>query len=391
MKRWQQIRRDSRRREDDGDDGGGGGAEELRDGLHAHHNRSESIRMGNVGGGTVHQQQPPSSLGFDLAGRSESGQAGSEAVRAAGGRDGGGSSGSSSGMNPLNSRLLYPSMASSSFADRSIASTTGDISLADSQAPLVTKGRHNDEEGGNADETADMSSSSYYNHHQQHQSSSTLASTSSDNGGGHRLPSSSLHPPPRAGRGTMAGAVLDSSSSGVTTPLPTPSDDEVALEVLDSNIDSVKAPSVIAEGMGNLDNDSSKRQRGLSLPFHRKQRIGNNNSSRAMMTKPLSKKRRFFRDPISTITSTMVPGRPKRSASGMNEDDVASAASSAAPNAMISVQEVVSKQSENLNSSKVEQLGYGDGKGTEGVLRRVYDTWALTSLGLANIGPIAGE
>ena len=36
-------------------------------------------------------------------------------------------------------------------------------------------------------------------------------------------------------------------------------------------------------------------------------------------------------------------------------------------------------------------LSYGDGKGKEGVLRRVYDAWDLTAVGVANIGPLQGK
>ena len=102
-----------------------------------------------------------------------------------------------------------------------------------------------------------------------------------------------------------------------------------------------------------------------------------------------TKKRWQFRAPISTVTSSILASRPKRKR--MDTDDAFTANSQASDSVLSkdAVAQVISAQ--NSGSDLDRELGHNDGKGNEGVLRRVYDTWALTSLGVANIGPVAGQ
>lgn len=126
-----------------------------------------------------------------------------------------------------------------------------------------------------------------------------------------------------------------------------------------------------------------------------------------------SRRRRLFGDPVSTITSSIgagLPGKKRRKAKkeGRQQQQQLGGRTAAAAttttaattdvsndslsssNGMVTVKAVSSKHSAQ-DSTIDQELGYNDGRGSEGVLRRVYDTWALTSLATANIGPIAGK
>ena len=113
--------------------------------------------------------------------------------------------------------------------------------------------------------------------------------------------------------------------------------------------------------------------------------------------KKASKKRRIFRkNPISTVTSSILATRPRRKRADTDDSPFGAAGSQISDSVVIDgsgsksvVAEVVSAH--NSGSELDRELGHNDGKGTEGILQRVYDTWALTSLGVANIGPVAGQ
>lgn len=105
------------------------------------------------------------------------------------------------------------------------------------------------------------------------------------------------------------------------------------------------------------------------------------------------KKAGKLRDPISTITSSLL-GFGKISRQGKQNEPLngsSSGSSSATLTGSTGIKPVSSKGSHSGDSSLDQELGHKAGTGNEGVLRRVYDTWALTSIATANIGPIAGE
>jgi len=100
-----------------------------------------------------------------------------------------------------------------------------------------------------------------------------------------------------------------------------------------------------------------------------------------------------LRDPISTITSSLLGLGKSSKHSRQNEpiDGSSSGSSSATLTGSTAVKPVSTKGSQSGDSSLDQELGHNGGTGNEGVLRRVYDTWALTSIATCNIGPIAGE
>ena len=106
------------------------------------------------------------------------------------------------------------------------------------------------------------------------------------------------------------------------------------------------------------------------------------------------RRRKMLRDPISTITSSIMVGTRTRKKKKKKQDLVQAA--SIADSSALAVKDMADTKKASSNHSDWEEstidqeVGYGDGKGNEGVLRRVYDTWALTSIATANIGPIAG-
>lgn len=111
------------------------------------------------------------------------------------------------------------------------------------------------------------------------------------------------------------------------------------------------------------------------------------------------KKVRILREPISTITSTLPPGsinnKNTNKSAGGSALKASSSSSSGDTTAVASGsgsgELVVVKQQQHIDQHSLDQeLGYNDGKGSEGVLRRVYDSWSLTSIAVANIGPVAG-
>lgn len=92
------------------------------------------------------------------------------------------------------------------------------------------------------------------------------------------------------------------------------------------------------------------------------------------------RRRLLFRQPIATVTSTLA--RAKTSRTNDSPPSVYTPGSGGE-----SPKDALFKAPSDATD---HELGYNDGKGTEGILRRVYDTWSLTSLGVANIGPISG-
>lgn len=93
------------------------------------------------------------------------------------------------------------------------------------------------------------------------------------------------------------------------------------------------------------------------------------------------RRRLLFRQPIATVTSSLARSKPPQT----NDS----------PPSVYTPGSGGETPKDNLfkasSGASDHELGYNDGKGTEGILRRVYDTWSLTSLGVANIGPISGE
>lgn len=104
---------------------------------------------------------------------------------------------------------------------------------------------------------------------------------------------------------------------------------------------------------------------------------------------PRSNKRRLFKAPISTVTSSVLASRPRRKRTDTDDAFTANSQTTGSVSSKTAVTEPGSPGSAGTEVDR--QLGHNDGKGNEGVLRRVYDTWALTSLGVANIGPVAGQ
>lgn len=105
----------------------------------------------------------------------------------------------------------------------------------------------------------------------------------------------------------------------------------------------------------------------------------------AKQSKPKGKRLKLFsRQPIATFTSSMAT-RPRRK----RTDTDAASSQPAESSSVVSVKDVVGKASQSSTTAVDQELGWH--VGAEGVLCRVYDTWALTSLGVANIGPVAGR
>ena len=92
------------------------------------------------------------------------------------------------------------------------------------------------------------------------------------------------------------------------------------------------------------------------------------------------RRRLLFRQPIATVTSTLARGKTLRTNDSPPSLYTPGSGGETPKDALFKAP----------SDATDHELGYNDGKGTEGILRRVYDTWSLTSLGVANIGPISG-
>lgn len=92
------------------------------------------------------------------------------------------------------------------------------------------------------------------------------------------------------------------------------------------------------------------------------------------------RRRLLFRQPIATVTSTLARAKTPRTNDSPPSVYTPGSGGETPKDALFKAP----------SDATDHELGYNDGKGTEGILRRVYDTWSLTSLGVANIGPISG-
>lgn len=128
------------------------------------------------------------------------------------------------------------------------------------------------------------------------------------------------------------------------------------------------------------------------------------------LPKPGKRRRRLFREPITTITSTIMPGRKRNTSTGngattagTNTTSTAGLlapprfgrlASTLADDATgHSLTEFPSKTSGGYpQSPSVDaESGINDVRGTNGLLQRVHGSWSLIALTMANIGPVPGE
>ena len=140
---------------------------------------------------------------------------------------------------------------------------------------------------------------------------------------------------------------------------------------------------------------SSSLNESISNIETSKRQIAQSNHARTVSA--IQKERRkWLKDPISTVTSSIIARTRPRKKREKDLDDGPAGLSSTSSGFEINertltVKTVTAKHSDSPISTIDQELGYGDGKGNEGVLRRVYDTWALTAIATANIGPIAGQ
>lgn len=201
------------------------------------------------------------------------------------------------------------------------------------------------------------------------------------------------------------GELSDGSASGLTAQTSHIGDASIA----DSETPLVKIGSsatgteLLQEGdslNSNSHSNSSSSNGQLQIPaaaYHRGPPLQESDDKGVATSLPIgvapaskSKKRRIFKTPISTVTSSILANRPRRKRT--DTDDALTTTTSQAAESIdgkLVGAEILTPPS---SSSDIDrQLGHNDGKGNEGVLRRVYDTWALTSLGVANIGPVAGQ
>lgn len=134
-----------------------------------------------------------------------------------------------------------------------------------------------------------------------------------------------------------------------------------------------------------------------------------------LLSRPQGKqrrRRRLFREPITTITSSV--GRKRNAnttAEAATTGGITTTTSSAAgllavgkpPGRSESYQDDVTGHSLSQFTSKASsgspphspaidaELGINDVRGTNGLLKRVHDSWSLIGLTIANIGPVAGR
>lgn len=128
------------------------------------------------------------------------------------------------------------------------------------------------------------------------------------------------------------------------------------------------------------------------------------------LPKPGKRRRRLFREPITTITSTIMPGRKRNTHTGNGATtagtNTTSTAGLLAPPRFgrlastlsddatgHSLTEIPSKTSGGYPQSPPvdAESGINDVRGTNGLLQRVHGSWSLIALTMANIGPVPGE
>jgi hypothetical protein len=338
-----------------------------------------------------------------LRGGDEDGDEGGVGVGAAGDEDRDGEANGVRDMQRDIVSLKHQSGASigSDSLDASLAAAPGDTSQADSESPLMrlSSGRNGSILSWNQSARTTTTTAAVP------ASASTLQGQRSGSVNQERAPA------PLQLQDNQQHAALEAmSSAAYQYPHPTKTTPASRL-----------SPHVKDSDM-NLDVEIDKDQK-FGGPTHTIEILDSNN---AIHNKPLSKskrilrpfktmktsRRRFLREPITTITSSM--GR-KRHGVGQN-NNVNSVATSAAgllsrtqgtsssPNnggllnvpgnnakSSPSMSDLASKSSSSPPGSAVDsENGINDINGTHGILHRVYDSWSLISLTIANIGPVAG-
>lgn len=172
-------------------------------------------------------------------------------------------------------------------------------------------------------------------------------------------------------------------SSGLTTPLATPTEQDSLV--------------VVAFESGDASKEAGSPSRQLFPPRKHP-------SLNPVRAAPAKRRRLLFSNPVTTISSTVATAagtaRTSKNAKKHHDDRKDVKDEEAAVESIVIHAGMLPVKSDISNASALPSptaaptehvLSYGNGKGNEGVLRRVYDLWALTSLGLANIGPLQGK
>lgn len=288
--------------------------------------------------------------------------------------------------------------------DKSFAASTlaaGDTSVADSQSPLVRV----DSSSGSSSRVLPGRTASVPVAGPP-APAAKAASDSHADGDTHRTieqPAGRPARPPFASASSSSTATSNtpsaqppSNSAPSYTTLPVlastmqagPSDPETYKDQKDIPSHTIEISAAPGENQPKDQQHSSARTRRFKLPFGKQGK----------------RRRRLFQEPITTITSSV--GRKRNTNTTAGATTTSSAAGLLAVPGTTgrsrslqddgtgnSLSEFTSKTSNGSppHSPAIDaETGINDVRGTNGILKRVHDSWSLIGLTIANIGPVAG-